>query len=244
MADSFTPTLNLTKPEINQSINTWGNKLNGDMDLIDHFATEKNAAIATLVARIEALEARRIQHGMIMQWAGSVDAIPAGWQLCNGTNGTPDLRDKFVVAAGAARPHWSVGGADSRTVGTSAAGQHAHGGNTAPTTLAEAQMPSHQHGGSTGGAGSHAHSMTQFTRRGDNAPAPAGSGWGGDNLVSGPDTLITDGAGDHAHSFATDFRGGNQAHWHGIYADGNHAHTVSVTTVPAYYAIAFIMKVG
>ena len=42
--------------------------------------------------------------GMIAQWAGSVDAIPEGWLLCDGQNGTPDLRDKFVVAAGAKFP--------------------------------------------------------------------------------------------------------------------------------------------
>lgn len=37
--------------------------------------------------------------GGIIMWSGTVAAIPATWQLCDGTNGTPDLRDKFVVGA-------------------------------------------------------------------------------------------------------------------------------------------------
>lgn len=32
-------------------------------------------------------------------WSGAVDTIPQGWTLCDGENGTPDLRGKFVVGA-------------------------------------------------------------------------------------------------------------------------------------------------
>ena len=39
--------------------------------------------------------------GTITQWSGSIISIPSGWSLCDGTLGTPDLRDKFVVGAGA-----------------------------------------------------------------------------------------------------------------------------------------------
>jgi len=35
--------------------------------------------------------------GVILGWRGSIDAVPDGWALCNGENGTPDLRDRFVV---------------------------------------------------------------------------------------------------------------------------------------------------
>lgn len=38
--------------------------------------------------------------GGIISFAGAVLSIPAGWQLCDGTNGTPDLRNKFVPGAG------------------------------------------------------------------------------------------------------------------------------------------------
>jgi len=39
-------------------------------------------------------------YGSIILWYGSVGIIPDGWQLCNGSNGTPDLRNKFVLGAG------------------------------------------------------------------------------------------------------------------------------------------------
>ena len=39
--------------------------------------------------------------GMIMMWSGTVATIPSGWLLCDGTSGTPDLRNKFVIGANA-----------------------------------------------------------------------------------------------------------------------------------------------
>lgn len=41
-----------------------------------------------------------LEAGMIILWYGSIASIPDGWLLCNGANGTPDLRDKFIVGAG------------------------------------------------------------------------------------------------------------------------------------------------
>lgn len=38
--------------------------------------------------------------GMIILWSGSLGSIPTGWVLCDGTNATPDLRNRFIVAAG------------------------------------------------------------------------------------------------------------------------------------------------
>jgi len=37
--------------------------------------------------------------GGIIIWSGSIASIPAGYLLCDGNNGTPDLRNKFIVAA-------------------------------------------------------------------------------------------------------------------------------------------------
>ena len=34
-------------------------------------------------------------------WSGLISAIPTGWYLCNGSNSTPDLRDKFIIGASA-----------------------------------------------------------------------------------------------------------------------------------------------
>jgi hypothetical protein len=41
-----------------------------------------------------------IPAGCIILWSGSTGSVPAGFLLCNGTNGTPDLRDRFIVGAG------------------------------------------------------------------------------------------------------------------------------------------------
>ena len=38
-------------------------------------------------------------HGIILFWHGTIASIPEGYVLCDGNNGTPDLRDKFVVGA-------------------------------------------------------------------------------------------------------------------------------------------------
>jgi len=37
---------------------------------------------------------------MIVEWWGTLLTIPDGWALCDGANGTPDLRDDFILCAG------------------------------------------------------------------------------------------------------------------------------------------------
>lgn len=38
--------------------------------------------------------------GIITLWVGAIVDIPEGWALCDGNNGTPDLRNRFIVGAG------------------------------------------------------------------------------------------------------------------------------------------------
>jgi len=52
-----------------------------------------------------------IPTGMISLWYGSIGSVPVGWYLCDGTNGTPDLRDRFVVGAGSVYSVAATGGA-------------------------------------------------------------------------------------------------------------------------------------
>lgn len=40
-----------------------------------------------------------VPSGVIVMWSGTIANIPSGWHLCDGTNGTPDLRNFFVVGA-------------------------------------------------------------------------------------------------------------------------------------------------
>lgn len=80
------------------------------------------AAIPSLTAAIAAV----IPSGLISLWSGAADKVPAGWLLCDGTNGTPDLRGRFVVGAGGSYSPGDKGG--SNTV-----------------TLTAEQMPGHTH---------------------------------------------------------------------------------------------------
>ena len=87
---------------------------------------------------------KAVPSGIICLWSGSVDNIPDGWALCDGQNGTEDLRDKFVVGAGNSYAVNATGGNASQNVNLS--------GSTGATTLTVDQMPSHTHGqgGKTG----------------------------------------------------------------------------------------------
>lgn len=53
--------------------------------------------------------------GFIALWRGSIGSIPDGWHLCDGSNGTPDLRDRFVVGAGVSYSPDDTGGAVSHS---------------------------------------------------------------------------------------------------------------------------------
>jgi len=57
--------------------------------------------------------------GSIMIWSGATNQIPTGWQLCDGTNGSPDLRDKFVIGAGNNYNVDDTGGSTTETVNIS-----------------------------------------------------------------------------------------------------------------------------
>jgi microcystin-dependent protein len=64
-------------------------------------ATTSNTQIATTAFVQAAIAAANlVPSGTIVLWSGSVASIPTGWVLCNGSNGTPDLRNRFVVGAG------------------------------------------------------------------------------------------------------------------------------------------------
>lgn len=54
--------------------------------------------------------ANGIPSGAIVLWSGSVASIPSGWLLCNGSSGTPDLRDRFIVGAGSTYAVAATGG--------------------------------------------------------------------------------------------------------------------------------------
>lgn len=60
--------------------------------------------------------ANGVPSGVILLWSGSVASIPTGWYLCNGANGTPDLRNNFVVGAGSTYSVGATGGSANSIV--------------------------------------------------------------------------------------------------------------------------------
>ena len=151
--------------------------------------------------------------GMIMLWSGSTSSVPSGWALCNGSSGTPDLRDRFVVGAGSTYAVNATGGS------------------------ANATLPSHSHSGATSNGGAHTHSVYV---RNDNATNTNGDtlnrpntgvlgdeqGTKGYRTTNGSSTQLLKNSSTHTHSFTTNSPG----------SSGTNAN------LPPYYALAYIMK--
>lgn len=198
----------------------------------DHLRLIKNVLKATfpnLDAPVTATPSQLnapVPVGLIAMWSGAIGAVPSGWFLCNGSNGTPDLRDRFVVGAGST---YAVGAT----------------GGSATVTLNESQMPNHTHviSATTSGAGAHTHTI--------NDPGHAhglkarlrmidGAGEEGDDTVSTTDTAL-------ANYIAQATTGIT------INSVDNHTHTISASAAttgggqshenrPPYFALAYIMK--
>ena len=177
--------------------------------------------------------------GGIIMWSGAENAIPAGWVLCNGTNSTPDLRNRFVVGAGTGSNYTvgNFGGSDDATLVS-----HSHGSGNYGTN----NTGGHSHGGNTNTTGSHAHRWGTDDNDGaqgtGNPDANGGQAW----------KAWTDNQGDHSHNISTNNDG---SHSHNISTnnDGGHSHSVNGNTDsqgssatganrPPYYALCYIMK--
>lgn len=86
-----------------------------------------------------------VPTGGIIMWSGTVADIPAGWALCDGSNGTPNLRDKFIVGAGSGYAVGATGGEVAHILTVNEMPSHNH-------TITDG-AGSHNHGGATGGFG-------------------------------------------------------------------------------------------
>jgi hypothetical protein len=130
--------------------------------------------------------------GMIMMWSGTIATIPSGWLLCNGTSGTPDLRDKFVIGARA-----DDGGAAK----TNVTGSYTQTGGSK-----DAVNVSHTHTATSDTVGDHAHSYTSPT---DPATGSGTGGVGGGAAQNFPSTngATTTGAGSHSHTITVSSAG-------------------------------------
>ena len=157
--------------------------------------------------------------GGIIMWSGPTTSIPSTWALCDGrtVNGrtTPDITNRFIKAA-----------ATTATIGTS--GGPSISGTTSPTALVQGNIPAHVHGGYSdertdlvtvlgGTNGSSYGNLVQHTGPSFTGGGAAGGGPApGNNLGGGANPSV-----GHTHSLsgASDVQ-------------------------PAWYALAFIMRVA
>jgi len=172
--------------------------------------------------------------GSVIMWAGSVSSIPQYWALCDGSNGTPDLRDRFIFGCGTSGCG-ERGGTTSYAMNS--AGAHGHDGSIEGAG-------SHSHGGSTSSAGSHSHG--DATGVAGDSVAPGYERTNGAQMGPWAHNLIHRHAissdGNHNHVYTTNVVG---THNHGLTINSNGAHTHTISDArPPYYSLAFIMYVG
>ena len=174
--------------------------------------------------------------GGIVIWSGAIVDIPDNWQICDGTNSTPDLRNRFVVGAGDTYAVTDTGGSASMDL------EHSHT-LTSPT----ASDGAHTHTQANATGGSHAHSL------GWNSPQAINK-----TIVYTFDTaVVNDGDTPHTHTLSgnTSSDGSHEHTNPTTGSDGAHTHTIADTgtdnqlsatqsNLPAYYALAYIQRMS
>ncbi|MFV0231791.1 hypothetical protein OBK30_01850 [Empedobacter falsenii] len=144
--------------------------------------------------KIAEIEKRLVHVGFVQDFYGDINSIPTGWHLCDGTNGTPDLRKMFVV------------GYDPRDADYNAIGKT---GGAKEVTLTVNQLPKHKFSGKTSMAGSHPHNVERIHPYIGTA---IGGGFDGGRNSFRSQNVQTSSSGDHEHSFETNEVGGGQSH--------------------------------
>jgi microcystin-dependent protein len=178
------------------------------------------------------IQTTSVPIGAVAIWSGAIASIPTGWQICNGTNGTPDLRDRFVVGAGSSYAMSATGGFTSTTLLGPNLPPHTH------TTSASLEPAgSHSHTVTTGTDGSHTHPSNNAVYPG--GPVVVESGAPANRLSQSGATMNAAGSHSHTVSFTS-----NSDHVHTIsVAVDNTGGGTSHPNLPPYYALAYVMKI-
>lgn len=171
-----------------------------------------------------------VPAGAIIPFAGIIGDIPASWFICDGSNGTPDLTDKFIIGAGGAFDVGDSGGTSTHqhSVTIDSGGAHLHTGTNAGTAISIAQMPAHKHG--NGVTNSDADLYCYGTMASPSTP-----------------NSIDDNSSNGTLQGYTEEIGGGATHTHDLTIDSGGAHTHAGSTadadvLPPYYALLYIMK--
>jgi len=155
-----------------------------------------------------------IPSGIVVMWSGSSVSIPLGWLLCNGSNGTPDLRDRFVIGAGSTYNVGTTGGSKDATLIS-----HSHGASVTEDAHKHFISAIHLDNKDFGGTGRTNYQHHGLVADGD----PETSGQNDPNKAAGSYTSsVTTGVTVSINS---------QGSGNGINAN-----------LPPYYALCYIMK--
>ena len=138
--------------------------------------------------------------GMIMLWSGSSATIPSGWVLCDGTNSTPDLRNRFVVGATSTYAVGATGGSANAIVVS-----HTHTATVATTSLT-GEITNQYTAGNTYGGTSGVFSQSSYNVDGDGGESRPGR------------TIYFDGSHSHTATISTEGSSGTNANLPPYYA--------------------------
>lgn len=181
--------------------------------LLNQFPNLGAEAMTATAAQLNSVTAASVPSGLIAMWSGSVAAVPSGWFLCDGGNGTPDLGDRFVVGT-----ITDAGGANYDVGDTGGADSHSHTAQSTAITIAN--MPAHTHKAAASGAGTL--SLSSTNQIGEDVDTGSS---GQDYTLKGTNTPAT--------LALTSSTGSGTGHTHVIESED---------TVPPFYALAYIMK--
>lgn len=217
----------------------------GNVDVRGHTLLLDNGQIAqsAVAGLADALAASGVPIGTITMWGGAIEDVPTRWNLCDGTNGTPDLTDRFVMGTAVTANVGNVGGSVDHThVGTIVAdGIHTHTGTVGDTALSLNQIPPHRHNnGVCDNDASNklfAYGLVAATADGGSNSSESIANVGSSGISQGL-TSLTGGTG-----------GAAATHTHGntIADSGEHAHDVTIDStnvLPPYLKLAYIMKIS
>lgn len=162
--------------------------------------TAASGTSTTQLATTEFVASTLFPSGGIIIWSGSSATIPTGWVLCNGSNSTPDLRNRFVVGAGSTYAVGATGGSANAVVVS-----HTHTATVATTSLTGSITDQYASGGGNGST-TGVFSQTNYQVDGDGGESRPGR------------TINFDGSHTHTATISTEGVSGTNANLPPYYA--------------------------
>lgn len=187
-------------------------------------------SVAVLSSAVEEAMLYRVPETLTVMWSGSPEQVPFGWALCDGTYGTPDLREKFVRGAAGGEEIGEEGGSAEHT---HEVGAHQH----------EVSMPAHVHDipeqiVATDSIGDHTHELNTFISAEFVSDFPEI-----DPVCRSEHSHTISAAGAHSHTVTIPARTT-------LEDEGSSNTPLGASTLdpagnlPPYYKLAYIMKLG